>query len=671
MTELGFLRDLVILLCLSLGIVLLFQRLRQPSVVGFLVAGVVLGPHGLSLVRDAGQVEVLAEVGVILLLFTLGLEFSLTTLGQLRRQALLGGGLQIGLTVLLLGVAAAAAGEPWRRALFLGCLFALSSTVIVLKLLMERGEVDSPHGRAALGILLLQDLLVVPMMLALPILAGASTTPPAGIFLALVKALGVVATILLAARWLVPRFLAAVVRTRSRDLFVLTLVLVCLGTAWATSRVGLSLALGAFLAGVAVSESEFGAQALADVLPLRDTFSSLFFISIGMLFDLGSLARAPLFMALAILSVLTAKLLTGVASVGALGFGLRTAILGGAAVAQVGEFSFVLAQAGLRLGLIDSQIYQGFLGVTVTTMILTPFFMAWSGPVARRLAALRLPAWVSRSERPAMAETFPLRDHVVIAGYGLNGRNLARVLSEVEIPYVVVEMNPEVVWEGRAKGERIEYGDITRLEVLEHLGLASARALVIAISDPPSTRRVVAMARARWPGLHIIARTRYLAEVEELHRLGAREVIPEEFETSVEIFSRVLAAYDVPRSLIGQQIEQVRREHYAVWRDPDFHTHRLERLRSMLAGLDVDTYRITETSAAKGLTLRSLNLRRETGVTVLALVREGATLPNPGADTRIEVGDVLVFLGTNDQIEQAATLLESGAGSGAREAPDE
>lgn len=663
MTELGFLRDLVILLCLSLGIVLLFQRLRQPSVVGFLVAGVVLGPHGLSLVRDTGQVEVLAEVGVILLLFTLGLEFSLTTLGQLKRQALLGGGLQIGLTVLLVGVVAAAAGEPWRRALFLGCLFALSSTVIVMKLLSERGEVDSPHGRAALGILLLQDLLVVPMMLALPILASASTTPPTRIFLALIKALGVVAVILLAARWLVPRFLAAVVRTRSRELFVLTLVLVCLGTAWATSRVGLSLALGAFLAGVAVSESEFGAQALADVLPLRDTFSSLFFISIGMLFDLGSLVRAPLFMAVAILSVLAAKLLTGVASVGALGFGLRTAILGGAAVAQVGEFSFVLAQAGLRLGLIDSQIYQGFLGVAVTTMLLTPFFMMWSGPVARRLAALRLPAWFSRSERPAAAEPLPLHDHVAIAGYGLNGRNLARVLREVEIPYVVVEMNPEVVWEGRARGERIEYGDITRLEVLERLGLASARALVIAISDPPSTRRVVAMARARWPRLHIIARTRYLAEVEELHRLGAQEVIPEEFETSVEIFSRVLAAYDVPRSLIGQQIEQVRREHYAVWRDSDFHTHRLERLRSMLAGLDVDTYRITETSAAKGLTLRSLNLRRETGVTVLALVRDGATLPNPGADTRIEAGDVLVFLGTNDQIERAAALLESGTGA--------
>jgi CPA2 family monovalent cation:H+ antiporter-2 len=665
MIDLGFLRDLVILLCLSLGIVLVFQRLRQPSVVGFLAAGVILGPHGVSLVKETGQVEVLAEVGVILLLFTLGLEFSLATLSQLRRQVLLGGGLQIGLTVLLIWTAAAASGEPWRRALFLGCLFALSSTVIVVKLLMERGEVDSPHGRAALGILLLQDLTVVPMMLAIPILAGADTTPPAGIVLALAKAAAVVAVVLVAARWFVPRFLAAVVRTRSRELFVLTVVLVCLGIAWATSRVGLSLALGAFLAGVAVSESEYGAQALADVLPLRDTFSSLFFISVGMLLDLGGVARAPLFMAAAILSVLAAKLFTGVVSVGALGLGVRTAILGGAAVAQVGEFSFVLAQAGLGMRLIDDRIYQTFLAVAVTTMLLTPFLMAGSGPLARRSTVLRLPAWLSRSEGRATEEPLPLRDHVVIAGYGLNGRNLARVLREVEIPYVVVEMNPEVVWDGRAGGERIQYGDITRIEVLEHLRLGSARALVIAISDPPSTRRVVAMAHARWPRLHIIARTRYLAEVEELHRLGAREVVPEEFETSVEIFSRVLASYDVPRRLISQQIEQVRREHYAVWRDSDIHTHRLERLRSMLAGLDVDTYRITETSAAKGLTLRSLNLRQETGVTVLALVREGVTLPNPGADTRVEVGDVLVFLGTNDQIERAAALLESGANSGA------
>jgi CPA2 family monovalent cation:H+ antiporter-2 len=660
MGELPFLRDLVILLLLSLAVVLVFQRLRQPPIVGFLAAGVLLGPHGLSLVVDVHQVELLAEVGVILLLFTLGIEFSLTALAQLRRQVLLAGSLQVALTVLLAAPLALLLGG-WRQALLMGGLVALSSTVIVLKLLGERGEVDTPHGRAAVGILLFQDLLVIPMMLGVQFLSGEGALPAGAALRPLVNGLIVAGAILLAARWVIPRVLAEVVRTRRRELFVLTLVLICLGTAWATNLSGLSLALGAFLAGVVVSESEYGAQALADVLPLRDTFSSLFFTSIGMLFDLQFVLQHPLLVSGAVTAVLVLKSLTGVAAVWGLGLGLRTSVRAGLAVAQVGEFSFVLAQAGVALGLLDATLYQVFLTVAVTSMFATPFLFAAARPVADRLLAVRLPGWVLEGRRPTPPPPEPPGDHVVIVGHGLNGRNLARVLRAVEIPYLIVEMNPERVWEARGKGEPILYGDGERPEVLEHLRLDRARALVVVISDPSATRRIVAQTRTRWPHLTIIARTRYLVEVEELYELGASEVVPEEFETSIEVFSKVLATYDVPRTLIAQQIEQVRRDHYAVLRDSDIRGHRLGRLGTMLAELDVEPYTVTENSSSRRRSLAELDLRRRTGATVIARVRDGATLANPGGDETIEAGDTLVLLGTNAQVELALSILDQGS----------
>lgn len=662
MPELPFLRDLVVLLLLALAIALLFQRLRQPSVVGFLVAGVILGPHGLSLIHDVHQVELLAEVGVILLLFTLGLEFSLRALAQLRRQVLLGGNLQVVLTILVTTPLALFVGD-WRQAVLIGGLATLSSTVIALKLLTDRGEVDTPHGRAAVGILLWQDLLVIPMMLGVQFLAGASAAGAGTTVWSLAGGLLVVAAILLSARWLIPPFLAEVVRTRRRELFVLTLVLICLGTAWITNRVGLSLALGAFLAGVSVSESEYGAQALSDVLPLRDTFSSLFFISIGMLLDLGFVMRHPVLVGSTVVIVLVLKILTSLGAVWGLGIGLRSAVLGGFAVAQVGEFSFVLAQVGVAMGLLDTRLYQVFLAVAVTSMVATPFLFAAAGPVADRLLTWRLPTWLWEAKRPVPPGAEARADHVVIGGYGLNGGNLARVLRDVEIPYLILEMNPERVWAARSEGEPIVYGDVARREVLEHLGLERARALVVAISDPASTRRAVAIARAGWPRLTIIVRTRYLTEVEELHRLGANEVVPEEFETSVEIFAKVLATYEVPRKIIAQKIEQVRRDHYGVWRDSDLRAHHLGRLGTMLAGLDVDAYRVAETSYARGRTLMELDLRRVSGAAVIARVRNGVTLANPGGDVAAEPGDTFMLLGTNAQLARAVALLEAGPGA--------
>ena len=500
------------------------------------------------------------------------------------------------------------------------------------------------------------------MMLAVPLLAGVARFELARAVWGFSATLLLVVFVLAAARWFVPRFLAAVVRTRHRELFVLTLVLICLGTAWATSRAGLSLALGAFLAGLVISESDYGAQALADIVPLRDTFSSLFFISIGMLLDLGFVVRHPLLVSGAVATVLALKLLTGMAAVCGLGLGLRTAVLGGFALAQVGEFPFVLAQAGVAHHLLDADVYQLFLAVAATSMLATPFLFQSARLVADRLPTAGLPGWLQAGRPPGPAEPEPPGDHVVIAGYGVNGRNLARVLRALEIPYVIADINPERIWAARADGEPVIYGDVTRQEVLEHLRLERARALVLAISDPPSTRRAVAIARARWPHLVIVVRTRYVGEVEELYRLGASEVVPEEIETSVEIFAKVLATYGATRALIAQQIERVRQEHYALWRGSTVPVPRLDRLRQPLTGLDVATYQVTGTSAALGRPLADLDLPRASGATVLAHVRDGVVVAAPGGQVPTEPGDLLVLLGTSVQLERALAVLGPTAG---------
>jgi CPA2 family monovalent cation:H+ antiporter-2 len=348
----------------------------------------------------------------------------------------------------------------------------------------------------------------------------------------------------------------------------------------------------------------------------------------------------------------------------ALGLGRRSAVLAGLALAQVGEFSFVLAQAGVALGVLDARLYQVFLSVAVASMLATPLLFAAARPLAERLLSLRLPAWAVEEQRVAPPPPEPPGDHVVIVGYGLNGSNLARVLRAVEIPYLILEANPERVWEARGGGEPILYGDGERPEVLEHLRLDRARALVVAISDAYSTRRIVAIARLRWPHLTILARTRYLVEVEQLYQLGATEVVPEEFETSIEIFAKVLATYDVPRAVITQQIDQVRRGHYAVWRDSDLRGHRLGRLGSMLAELDVEPYTVTEGSFSRGRSLAELDLRRRSGATVIARIRDGTTLANPGGDETVEPGDTLVLLGTNPQVQRALAFLHQGLDRG-------
>jgi monovalent cation:H+ antiporter-2, CPA2 family len=660
-TDIKIMTDLLVIFAISIGIVFVFHKFRLPPIAGFLAAGALIGPHGLNLVSDLEQVKVMAEIGVVLLLFTIGIEFSLAHLAAARRLLLIGGPLQVVGTLLLTAAVGLAAGLSTQQALFWGCLLSLSSTAIVLKALAERGESDSLHGRATVGILIFQDLAVVPMMLLLPLLANPSDSVKPEVLLALGKSILLVGALMAASWYVVPQLLEQIVRSRSRELFLLTIIVLCLGIAWLTSLSGLSLALGAFMAGLVISESEYSHQAMAEVLPFRDSFNSLFFVSIGMLMDARVLISHPVLVVALIGAVLVGKFVTGAFSVMASGYPLRAGILAGISLAQVGEFSFVLAQQGEQTGLLVGQSYQVFLAVSVLTMVITPLLMQGAPHLAKRAEAVqRLRHWYPDKAAVQMEQAsrhLKIKDHVIVMGYGLSGRNLVRVLEETEIPYLALDLDGDTVRRESQNGVKIFYGDATNPNVLHHVKIDDARVLVVAISDPFAARRAVQIARGINPDLHIIVRTRYLREMDDLHQLGADEVVPEEFETSIEIFALVLQTYKMPQSVIVEKAEQVRKEGYALFRRgelPDLAHHMR---RGTLTDVEVDTCRIEAGSPALGRTIGQLSIRPRTGASVIALTRRGTTESNPPEKVSLEEGDVLSLLGTRDQIRQAMGLL--------------
>jgi monovalent cation:H+ antiporter-2, CPA2 family len=569
--EIPLLTDVVIIFSLSIAVIFIFQRVYIPAVVGFFLTGILVGPHGLRLVSAVHEVEVLAEIGVILLLFTIGLEFSLADLLRVRRLVLVGGSLQVTLTGLVVFGLARQFNLTVGEAIFVGFLVALSSTAIVLKLLQERGEIDSPQGRTTLAILIFQDIIIVPMVLFTPLLAGSVERVGLALVWLVVKGVGVIVAVSLSAKYVVPYALHQIARTRSRELFLLSILTMGSAVAWITSSIGLSLALGAFLAGLIISESEYSHQAFSNVLPFRDVFTSFFFVSIGMLLDVRFLFDQPGLIVLLTLSVLIIKTLAASLAATLLGLPLRTTILVGLGLSQVGEFSFILSNAGLEFGLLAGERYQLFLAVSILTMALAPFIIALAPRVADRIVKLPFPQPLQQGFYPTlgMTRTVPkdnLADHVIIIGFGLNGRNVAHATQLAGVPHVIIELNPETVRQERSRGEPIYYGDAVQEAVLEHAGIKEARAIVIVISDPTATRRITAIARKLRPEIYIIARTRYLHELKPLYDLGADEVIPEEFETSVEIFARVLRKYRIPGDEIEQLVATMRADGYKMFR---------------------------------------------------------------------------------------------------------
>ncbi|MCB9378600.1 MAG: cation:proton antiporter [Holophagales bacterium] len=642
-------------LVVALAVVLVCLRLRVAPVAGLLVAGALIGPSGLGWLPDVAMVHQVADLGVMLLLFGIGLELSRDRLRGLGRALGVAGPLQTLGTAALAGGAALALGVPPREAVVLGWVVCLSSTALVLKIYGDRNELGSLHGRTAFAILIFQDLLIVPLLLLVPVMGGADSGANGGeMALRFFAGVAVLAAVVAVGRKGAGRVLRAAARGRSREASVLGALTLCLGLAWVSERVGLSPALGAFLGGFLLAESEFSHQALADVLPLREVFASLFFVSVGMLLDLDALG-ANLGVALGATGVVVLLKATAAAlAVAALGVPRRTAMLAGLGLAQVGEFSFVLLESARGVGVVAVERYQLLLSVAALSMLATPALISVAPWLVDRLFRSREGVPAGEPEARPGAERGP---QVLVVGYGVNGEILARILHQTGIRYVVLDADPLRVARGRAAGEPIHFGDATRREVLESAGAAGIEAAVLAISDPGAVRAALRALRALAPRAQILIRTRHLQEIEALERLGATRVVAEEYETAIEIYTWVLERFHVPRNVVRAQTRVLRGEDYRMLRESGLPTEAARAIGEILAAGTTDLYRVSSGDVAVGRTLADLDLRRRTGATVLSVVRDGAPVSGQVADHRLDEGDTVVLVGAHAEIDAAFALL--------------
>lgn len=564
MEEIPLLHDIVIIFSLSIGVLLLMYRVHLPAVVGFIFTGVLCGPHALGLIRDEGDVQVLANIGIILLLFTVGMEFSFKKILEYWSYFLIGGTLQVALTVLGGMAVGLAMGTPIGEAIFLGFLLSLSSTAIVLRLLSEKTENDTPQGRVIIGMMIFQDIIAIPMMLALPLLGGESPAFSSETFWMFVKGFGVLGLVLVSADKIVPFLLYRIARTRSRELFLLAVFTICSSVAWITSSVGLSLTLGAFLAGLIISESDYRNEALGDILPFQDIFTSFFFVSIGMLLNINFFLEQPFTILAITVGVIVLKAAAAGVSCLVLKMPLRTIVLAGLAISQIGEFAFVLARAGEAIHLGSEYHYQLFLVVALLTMALTPSLMAAAPYLASQALRLPFPVWLKTGLRHPEKKQHLFKDHTLIIGYGVSGQTLARSSKSSSIPYVILEMNADTVKKEKLKGEPIYFGDGTHESVLQHANIKEAKVVAILINDPLAAVRIIELARKLNPKLYIIVRTRYLVEMKPLLDKGADQVVADDLGASVEVFMRVLKAYEISPETMDKLLGEMKFENYGI-----------------------------------------------------------------------------------------------------------
>lgn len=659
--SLPLLGEVVALFVVAVFIAYFCYRIRLVPIAGFLLAGVIIGPGALGLVGDTALIYNLAEIGVILLLFTIGAEFSLEKLARIKRFVILGGSIQASIMVALVTLALLFFGVGWRVGVFTGFLVVLSSTAIVLKLFQERAEFDTPAGQVSLGLLIFQDLAMVMMVLFIPALAGERSSL-VDIFIILGKVLIILTFVLVLARRAIPWLLEKIAQTRREELFLLAVVAVCFGTAWLTSLFGISLALGAFLAGLVVSESRFSGYALSEILPLRTVFNAIFFVSIGMLLDLGFLIENAAIVVAVAGSVLLLKVLVTSGTVMLLGYPVRIATFSGFALAQICESSFVLERAGAAVGMTPAGLgdfgQQTFIAVAVVLMVMTPFLMQ-AGP--------RMGEWLSRTplaragrepeESPSIAA---LENHVIVIGYGPAGRRLVRVMQTADIPFVIVELNPQTAKELEKEGLPVLYGDASRIHILELAGIRKAKLCAIVINDPSAVLRIVELVDFLNPTVQIIARARFMSEAPGLQEVGADIIVPEELETSVRIFSHVLDAYMIPSDEIARLSEIVRTGDYKALRDSG-ESRPLRGLTEMdEQGLLTRVVTVRPQALAAGKTLSDLALRKVYGLTVVAVRRNGQTVGGPDGDFAVEPGDRLVMMGSAAQFADSAHLFRRG-----------
>jgi CPA2 family monovalent cation:H+ antiporter-2 len=647
----GLFLNLVVIYAIALIIIIVGGRVGVPPVIAMIAAGALSGPFGLGIIETSGEVDQLAEIGIVLLLFTVGLDFPMREMLRIWRPVIIGGVLQVGGTAMLVAALAMTLGLSGRAAAFVGLFLALSSTAIVLKELARYNRLDSPPGRITTGVLLFQDLAVVLLLLAAPMLAGAvSIAMLPGVA---ARAIATLVGLLILGRLVLPALFRLVTACGQREAFPLAVLVASVGTAALGAALGVSMALGAFLAGLVLAGSEFSHQAHAEVRPLRDLLTSLFFVSLGMLIDGPTFLRnLPLIAGISIAAIVLKTLAAGGALVVA-GTPLRVAGAAAISLAQVGEFSFVLGRDATRLGVLTADTWQILLPASILTMLAAPTLVGVAPRIADRL----------RAAAPSGGESIEgasLEGHVIILGFGVGGRLVATALREFGIPYLIIDLNGATVREARAAGEPIVYGDVTVPDALVAARIERARAVVVVLSDPDAAMKVVKNVTRVAPAVAVLVRARYRSEAVRLQEEGAIAVA-EELEASLEIVTQLLAQVDVPGNIIQVLVEDYRRrEAMPVLRVATAPRVPLHQLAPDLLSTPVATHQIHEGDWGAGRTLAELNLRATTGATILAVKRDGRSWTSPPADLMLAPRDVLYLLGEEPDVLLARARLAQG-----------
>jgi monovalent cation:H+ antiporter-2, CPA2 family len=651
MTELALIGDLALIWIVAAVAGYICARLKIPLIAGYTGVGILIGPHGLRWIAEPGDVHVLAEMGVALLLFALGVEVSLRQILKCSIKVVGTAVIQIAFTVIAAWTVARLFGfatTPAAGILF-GWICALSSTVVVTKTLMDRGEIDAIHGRMLLPVLIVQDLSLVPVIALLPAFQGAGDNLTSVILLALAKAVLLIGSVLVGAYTLVPALLKPIVKSQHRELFLLTILGLCLGIAIMSDKAGLSLALGAFLAGIMVSESKYGSQALVDVMPLRDLFAVVFFVSIGMLLNPAFLAThvVEVFAFVGLLLVL--KVIIGTASAFVSTSNWWSALLFGVGIAQIGEFSFVLAMLGYQAKLLEESLYNLFFAAAVVTLVLSPILMNAVPRLLGRFASVKAREEAGVTGDGVEEHGLNISGHVIICGFGRTGRNLGMVLSGVHIPYAVVELNASILDELDAQDVPHVFGDSVSHLVLQRAGLARARVLIVTVPDPLAALTIINMAREMNPEVKIIVRAHRSEDINVLRAAGANAVVQPEFEAGIEISRLTLMSLNMGDPIIQRALQDVRTQRYRLFQ-PDVAEASLAQLIGFAHDEFIGTWFVVTKSAIVGQSLQQLDIRRLTGVTISAARRGNNLVVHPDPTFKLAENDELYVVGTQEQL---------------------
>ena len=657
---LKFFHQLIIILGFSIPVIYVFNKIKIPSIIGFLITGILIGPFGLKLIDDIAGISLMADIGVAFLMFTIGIEIRLSRFLKHLSEILLTGGLQLLCTFIIGLLVGLSMQLSISQSVLIGFLLVHSSSALILKILKDRDDESSPQGRISLGVILFQDIMVVPMMLMIPFLAAGSGPDALMILWKLFKSVLIIVVILVAARYVIPVALERLVNMNMRDVLVIASVVITMGIAWITESLGLSLAIGAFLAGLALSDTDFTHQIISDVSPFRDVFLSVFFVSFGMILNLDFLKAHPGPILFASLGIILIKFAVVVSLVALMKYPLRSALLCGVLLSQIGEFSFVLASQGYRSQIISDGIYQTFIGASVLTFIFTPLLASLTYFLLNRK---KLPH--PGQPDAVAAGSVSLFNHVIICGMGLNGRNLARVLKNTAIHYAMIDLNFQKIKKAKNGGDaNAIWGDASNVEILRRAGVEKARVMVIAISDRFLTKNCLSNAKSLNPKLHVIVRTKYLADIEELLALGADDVIPEEFETSIQIFSRVLKMFHIPNSIVLAQGNIIRNKSYGILREVRYTQEAFDQIGQILAQGTIETCYIAPGNPTIGKSIRDVNLKAETGAMIINIIRKNQTITNPPGDFVFEAEDQLILFGSHSAIDLGLKKLEGNPADG-------